>query len=521
MDYTELIEAMSRPEFYPHRPSVIELVQTHISLIFLAGDLVYKVKKAVNFGFLDFSTLEQRREDCEKEIRLNRRFAPQFYLGVETICRQSGKLVLASDGEIVEYAVVMKRLPEEAMLSNVLQQGRADIEIMDSIAAKLAAFHAGAETGGEIDKLGGINTIRKNHAENFEQTKAYIGRTISREKYDFIKSWVDKFIAEKGYLLNERVSNHRIRDCHGDLHIEHICLADTIVFFDCIEFNDRFRYSDVAADVAFLKMDLDFKGYPQYGERFANAYIRLSGDPVVESMIPLYQCYYAYVRGKVIGFRIDDPSISQEGRAASQEIAKRYFDLALKYAARPVRPVMIITTGLMGTGKSVLARNVANIIDAVVIRTDVLRKELLDIRPEEKHLEEFGEGIYSEEFTKKTYQEALSRAATALTSGQSVIIDASYKDREERIRATQAAIQAGADFFVLECVCSESVVKERLTRRRGDSSEASDGRWELYASQKSQFDPVTEIEPKSHLVVDTCSDSRESALKSVRLIKQI
>ena len=507
MTHKGLLTAMSRPGFYPHRPEKVDVVQTHISFIFIAGNEVYKVKKAVDFGFLDFTTIEKRKFYCEEELRLNRRLAPETYLGVVPIAEDAtGALQMGEAGRIVDYAVRMKLLPRERMLGLLLAEGKVEPSIMDAIARKLTDFHRLAETGGRIDEIGGMETIRRNHEENFAQTSDYLDVTIPRGRYDFIRAYVFDFLQREEPLLLRRAAEHRIRDCHGDLHLEHICVDNGITIFDCIEFNERFRFGDVAAEVAFLAMDLDYNGYPDWAEAFVVAYIRHAGDPDVRTLLNFYRCYYAYVRGKVVGFRIKDPAIGEKERQEAGETAARYFDLAYTYAARPERPVLLLTAGLMGTGKSVLARGLAPRLGAEVIRTDVLRKELLKIRPSEHRLEDFGRGIYSDEMSRRTYDRALEIAAEALGQKRSVIIDASYKRRAERLRAFAAAQKLNADFFLLECVCPEGIVKERLVARQKESADPSDGRWEIFLAQRNDFDPVKEIPAEFHIVIDTARD---------------
>lgn len=511
-----LVTAMSRPDFYPHRPAAVELVQTHISYVFIAGDLVYKVKKAVDFGFLDFTTPEKRRDNCLKEVALNRRLAPEAYLGVEEISEgATGALVLGPGRKVVDYAVKMIKLPEEKMLVNLLAGRKIEPQDMDAIARKVSDFHSQAETGGDIDRFGSLEIIRKNHDENFEQTGNYIGRTILREQYDFIRAYIYNFLRTKKELLENRVAGGHIRDCHGDLHAEHVCLADGIIIFDCIEFNDRFRYSDTAADVAFLSMDLDFRGYPDFSREFVKAYARHSGDEDLAELLPFYQCYYAYVRGKVIGFRLDDPVIGAAEKKSARLTARKYFNLAAKYATIRRKPLLIITTGLMGSGKSILARNLAAVLGAKVIRTDILRKEILNIRPEERRLEKFGEGIYSEEMSARTYEKAFEKAKAILAGGGSVIIDASFKRNEARLRAAQIAAEAGSGFFALQCECTSAVVRERLDRRIKAGRDASDGRWELYEQQQRDYDKVTGLPKGSHILVDTCGTPGRSLYRAL------
>ena len=504
MTHPGLPAAMSRPEFYPHRPRTVEIVQTHISFIFIAGDEVYKVKKAVDFGFLDFTSLERRKFYCEEELRLNRRLAPETYLGVVAISEDdAGALHLGETGGIVDYAIRMKKLPRERMLGRLLAEGKVEPAVMDAIAGKLAEFHRQAETGGRIDEIGGLGTVRRNHEENFAQTEDYIGVTIPRGSYEFIRAYAADFLARQAPLFRRRAAEHRIRDCHGDLHLEHICVADGIVIFDCIEFNERFRFGDAAAEVAFLAMDLDFNGYEGWAEAFVEAYCRHAADPEVRTLLNFYRCYYAYVRGKVVGFKIHDRAIGEKERQEARETAARYFDLALTYAARPELPVLVLLAGLTGTGKSLLAQGLARRLGAEVVRTDVLRKELLSIPPAERRPDAFGQGIYSDQITDRTYSRALEIASAHLTKGRSAVIDASYKRREERLRAAEKANKLGTDFFLVECVCPEETVKGRLENRRGD---ASDGRWEIFLAQKADFDPVTEIPAASHIVIDTAQD---------------
>ena len=510
MTHPDLFAAMSRPQFYPRPPERVDVVQTHISFIFIVADEVYKVKKAVDFGFLDFTSLEKRKFYCEEEVRLNRRLAPEAYLGVEPITEDAvGRLALGGKGRIVEYAVRMKKLPQERMLGRLLAEGKCDPSIIDAVAAKLADFHRRAETGGRIDAMGGVETIRLNHEENFTQTAAYVGITIPRGRYNFIRAYDRNFVKGQEPLLRRRVAEHRIRDCHGDLHLEHICVDNGITIFDCIEFNERFRFGDVAAEVAFLAMDLDYNGYGTWAETFVEAYIRHAGDRDIRLLLNFYRCYYAYVRGKVVGFRINDPAIDDRQRAEAQSTAARYFDLATTYAARPVRPVLVLMAGLMGTGKSVLARNLAPRLGAEVIRTDVIRKELFAGHSQERHTEAFGGGIYSDDLTRRTYEKALELATELLKQGRSAIIDASFKRRAERLRAAEAAERANAGFYLVECVAPEGIVKERLDARQAAGRDPSDGRWELYTAQKADFDPVTEFPAATHTAVDTARDPEE------------
>ena len=460
-----LVDSMMQKDFYPHTPETIELAQTHISYVFIAGDYVYKVKKPVNFGFLDFTTLEKRKFYCEEELRLNKRLAPSIYLDVVEIRQDtSGRLTIGGSGRIVEYAVWMKKLPLDRMLKILLAQGKADAGTFDAVAAKIAAFHRNAETGGMIDEMGSIKTIRHNQEENFLQTEKYRDLTIPACQYDFIRQYVEKFLDAKKSLLEKRVAGHKIRDCHGDLHLEHICIADDIIIFDCIEFNERFRCGDVAAEVAFLTMDLDYNGYSRHAQDFVTSYLKHSGDTDMPELLNFYRCYYAYVRGKVIGFRLDQKELPENDREDIRHTASKYFDLAYSYAALLEKPVLILTAGMIGSGKSYQARNLAARLGAEIIRTDVLRKELLDIAPSEKHPDAFGQGIYSDDISRRTYDKALELAAQKIGRGIPVIVDASFRSRTDRALAVDLARTLHIPYYFIECVCPDDIVRMRLEK---------------------------------------------------------
>lgn len=326
-----LVEALLKPEAYPHNPQRIELVQTQMSFVFLTGDYVYKVKKPVDLGFLDYTTLEKRRFFCHQEIELNRRLSPDTYLEVASIVRREGQIHIGGKGETIEYAVKMKQLPREQMMDSLLPLNRVTEDMVVNVAEKLAAFHDKAVTSPEISAYGKLETIMTNTEENFTQTKKYIDISIPSSRYQHIKAYTDKFIKSNKSLFDRRVKSDRIRDCHGDLHAAHICFSNGIHIYDCIEFNDRFRYGDVASEVAFLAMDIDRYQRADLSRAFVEAYVRLSQDKELLRLLNFYKCYRAYVRGKVESFKLDDPYIPEEEKVRVLDIAKRYFELAESY----------------------------------------------------------------------------------------------------------------------------------------------------------------------------------------------
>jgi aminoglycoside phosphotransferase family enzyme len=330
-DQKQVVEALMKPEAYDEEAKQIELKQTHISFVFLTGNFVYKVKKAVNFGFLDFSTLEKRRFFCEKELELNRRLCGDMYLEVVPV-NSSDRIKMGGEGETIEYAVKMKRMPEEKIMTRLLEEDKVDKKLIDRMAKIIAEFHSKAETDKRIGELGSLPMIETNWRENFEQTEEFIGETISMESYRLIRERTDDFMKRNAALFAKRVAENRVRECHGDIHSGNIFVADRIYIFDAIEFNERFRFCDVASDIAFLAMDLDFKDRGDLSKFFVERYVRYSRDQELEKILRFYKCYRAYVRGKVSSFKLKDPSVDNKEKSAAKKEAKAYFKLATDYA---------------------------------------------------------------------------------------------------------------------------------------------------------------------------------------------
>jgi aminoglycoside phosphotransferase family enzyme len=327
-----LIQAMLDPAFYPHHPKKVELIQTHISYIFLTGEVVYKVKKPVDFGFLDFTTLEKRRHFCQEEIRLNKRFSPEVYIKAIPISQVGNTFRVGDDSSVVEYAVTMKRINEDHMLYRLLEVGKVKSEAMGRIGQHLAKVYAVIPSDEKAQAFGALDVISINIVENFEQTKKYIGGPITHEQFDAIELWSLTFMKKNTALFEQRVAQGYIKDCHGDLHLQHICVeGEKIYIFDCIEFNERFRFGDVASDVAFLAMDLDFNGHPDLARTFVHAYIEASGDTTLAKILPFYKVYRAYVRAKVTSFMLDDPGLDEKVKEDVSQRAKAYYDLAFNY----------------------------------------------------------------------------------------------------------------------------------------------------------------------------------------------
>lgn len=328
---TEVIRAMENPNTYNERVKEIKTVQTYHSYIFLTGKYAYKIKKPVKYSYFDFTSLQKRKSTLEKEIELNKRLCKGLYVKVLPIKKMDGKFKIGGKGETVEYVLKMKEIPQETIMTKLLQENKIDKKIIEKIAKIIANFHLKAKTDEKIGKFGSLKTIKLNWEENFEQTEIFKNKIISNEQFNFIKEKVFSFIDQNRKLFEKRVSYKKIRDCHGDLYSDSIFISDKIYIFDAVEFNDRFRFHDVTSDIAFLAMDLDARGRSDLSGYLIQKYIEFTKDFESRNLLNFYKCYRAYVRGKVNSFKSND-STSEEERKQVEELARKYFDLSYRYA---------------------------------------------------------------------------------------------------------------------------------------------------------------------------------------------
>lgn len=502
----DLIGALSNVALYPHRPSSVEVVQTHISVVFIAGELVYKIKKPLNLGFLDFTTLEKRRYYCNQEIVLNSRFSDNIYLKVVSIFAQDGVINLDGVGEEIETAVLMRRIPNDRILINLLEKELVTGEILDNLADRIAYFHAKARTDAQISSFGSRQVIHQNLTENFQQTIPYIDRTIDHETHEAIAALSFDFLKNNIELINDRMVRGFIRDCHGDLHLDHVVILDKIVLYDCIEFNDRFRYGDTAADIGFLLMDLDYRGYPAFAARIARRYAESSGDWEILKLVGFYKAYRAFVRGKVTSFVLDEPEVDPVEKSEASTVADSYFRLSLACLLPAPPPVLIIMVGPTGSGKSYVAARLGTRLGIRPLRSDVVRKEIQGILQSEHRLDNYGMGIYTSDSTERTYEVLLGRAEKALLEGDSVIVDASFMRFDHRWKARDIAVRVGARLRAIECTAPDEIIRNRLQERTRDLDDPSDGRWEIFLRQKERFEPMSDSERDEYNQWDPSQD---------------
>jgi aminoglycoside phosphotransferase family enzyme/predicted kinase len=495
----QLVQELLRTDAYPHPVDDVGFLQTHISWIFFAAEYVYKVKKPVDLGFLDFTSLEKRRHFCEEELHLNRRMAPDVYLDVVAITLDSdGRLRVEGQGEVVEWAVKMRRLPDHRMFSKLLTCGEIDNSQMNSMAELLAQFHAKSVTGAGVNEHGTPAAIKANIDENFEQLEQLLDETekpteriLTTAQHTFLKRQAHEFLANNHSLLENRVREHRIRDGHGDLHAGNICLEPNgIVAYDCIEFSPKFRCGDVASDLAFLAMDLDYRGFPAFSQYLVRRYAKLTDDPKLPELIDFYKTYRALIRGKVAALTASGTNIPPADREQARLEAMRYLQLGLAYH---LPPTMVLMCGLPACGKSWLAKRLAKSMRAVVLRTDLRRKQLIGIEGKRHVHEPYESGLYSSQTKRGVYRSIRTDALKYLNAGHSVIVDATFSRRDFRSAFIESAVQSGLPYFVVHVTAPEEVIRERLAQRITAVDDPSDADLQVYLSEHKSFESPSEV----------------------------
>lgn len=525
------IESLQRPAAYAHTPREVGFLQTHISWLFFAGGRVYKVKKPVDLGFLDYTTLAARRHYCAEEVRLNRRMAPQVYLGVVPILRRAGELYIGSpddEAEAVEFAVEMQRLPADQMLAARLERGEIDNQAMNDLARLVVDFHARAATGPGVDEYGCLAAVRGNVQENWTQLVPFAGElgsisaqgapaVITSTQLAFLRERSARFLREHAALLDRRIVEGRIRDGHGDLHAGNLCFAPGgIVAYDCIEFSERFRCGDVAADLAFLTMDIDQRGFPAFARYLARRYTELAEDPELARVEPFYRGYRAVVRGKVTAFALTSEGLAPARRAELAHESMRYLQLAVAYE---LPPALVLMCGLPASGKSWLGRRLARPLRGVFLRSDVRRKVQAGLSRERRPDQGYGTGLYSPENKRRTYRSLLGAAVEMLEAGHAAVVDATFALREHREPFVDAAERLGLPYYVVHVTATEDQIRERMARRAADPDAASDADLAVYERARETFEPPTEV-PAGH-VLEVVSGMEAAELGSGQVLDRM
>jgi aminoglycoside phosphotransferase family enzyme/predicted kinase len=503
-----LRDDLLRPEAYARIAPTkgVALVETHISWVFLLDRDVFKLKKPVDFGFLNFRSPEQRRRACEDEVRLNGRLASGVYRGVAAVTRgPDGHCVVGREGEPVDWAVHMLRLSDDDRADRLLAKGALSGDFVDQVAARIASFHADARTDEEVGRFGAAAAVERNVQENFDQAHDALARCLDPAEAGEIVRWQLDFVRRGSKKFEDRVAQGRIRDGHGDLRLEHVYRdqGGGIRILDCIEFNDRFRYADVCADIAFLAMDLAAHGRVDLGERLLASYAREADDYDLFGLVDFYQSYRAFVRGKVTSMLANDPGADAETRQRAEQQARRFFRLALAFERPPIVPPSVVAVGgVIASGKSSIAARLGLEMSAPVLEADRTRKRMLGVDPLQRLEESAWRGAYDPAVSVNVYAELFRRASVVLSSGRAVVLDASFRSNELRRAARELAVSHGVPFRLLECRAPRDVCLARLAvRERQDS--VSDGRRAIFDDFCARYEPVAGLAPAEHLAIDT------------------
>jgi aminoglycoside phosphotransferase family enzyme/predicted kinase len=465
--------------------------------VFLTEHDVWKVKRPVDYGFVDYSTLEQRRHFCHEEVRLNERLAPGVYRGVVPIRLGPDGHTLTGEGPVVDYAVRMRRLPESASFEARLRQGTLGHDQLWAVAARLARFYAAAAVRPAVASTAAIGATI---TQNLDEARPFVGRFVSQRAFDAVREWQLGFLERQAARFAARAAQGRVREGHGDLRLEHVYVEDsTLLVIDCVEFNERFRTVDVAADAGFLAMELDARGRPDLAGSFLGRFALESDDYDLYDVADFYLAYRAWVRGKVAALLAVDPSTAPARAARKADEARALFTLAERYTRPPGLPGPVVAVGgLIGAGKTVLAEAASRVLGLPVVESDRTRKWLAGVAPTERAPDE----AYRPAFSERTFDEVFRRAEVVVRSGRGVILDATFRGRALRGRARDLARRHGRPFLFVEAVCDDAVLVERL-RRRAAGPSVSDATEALLARVRAEFEPVTELPPAEHLAVDT------------------
>jgi len=499
----DVVRSLQRAAAYPHAAGTVEHIETHASHVLLAGDFVYKIKKPVSFGFLDYSRLDERKRLCEEEVRLNRRLCDGVYLGVVPITAQGADFVVGGEGAAAEYAVQMRRVDAGAFLSEMIARGGATPAHLHAVARRLAAFHRAAATSAAVATHGRRDAVWRDCDENFTQTRECVGQTLSAARMEGIRSYTERWLRDNAALVEQRADGGRVREVHGDLRSDAVVIGPDggICIMDCIEFSDRLRCGDVAGDVAFLAMDLEFRGRRDLADEFIAAYLADAGDDTLPLVLDFYRCYRAYVRGKV-EWLARQQSHDAAYRAAADARGARYFELAESYASPPRSRRIVLMAWLSGSGKSYVAGALAGRIGAVLLSTDRLRRAALGLPQDAPLKSAADEGAYAPQQRALVYARMLEEARAHLALGRAVILDATHAQRATRTRARALAAEVGIPFFAVEVTAGDDVARARLIERARQPGAASDAGWDVYVAQKSRLEPLDEVPDVEHMRVD-------------------
>lgn len=489
-----IIQAMQTPEFYDHEVSEVIMLQTHISWVFLTGKYAYKVKKPMDFGFLNFTELEQRKHFCEEEIRLNKRLADQIYIKTVTITGSESEPSLNGDGEAIEYAVKMRQFDQSQLIDKLLCDEKLQSDHIDDIAKQVADFHQNIAIANSQSELGTAESVFAPVIQNFEQLDPLIKDSEAREQLKRLQNWSEAEFKKIESVLKLRKVQGFIRECHGDMHLGNMALVDNqVTIFDGIEFNDEFRWIDVMSEVAFLVMDLIDRNATAYAYRFLNQYLEFTGDYEGLQVLRFYLVYRAMVRAKIASFTLLTPDLAEAEQLKVIQQYSSYASLAESFT-KTNQQSLYITHGVSGSGKTTVSQSLLEKNALIRIRSDIERKRLFNLKSTDSSQSSVDGGIYTDEANFKTYQQLEIFAKLALTSGFNVVIDATFLKRENRKPFQDLAEALSAKFIIIELTNDEAILKQRIINRSSEKNNASEADLHVLEKQLSHYKPLEDDE---------------------------
>ncbi len=516
------LDSLSRPATYPHPVSQIQLSETHISWVALTGDWAYKLKKPVDFGFVDFSTLELRRAACHEEIRLDRRTAPELYVDVVSLTEEPAGPRFGGTGPVLEYAVRMRQFAQEDMLDQCLERGELSDDVIDALAGEVAELHRQADVASNEVPFGSPDTIHEAVQACLDHLlKVPTGDSL-RIQFDKLNEWTNSEWLRLKDTFAERKRHGWVRECHGDLHLGNLVLyRGKPTLFDCLEFNPALRWIDVISDVAFLVMDLFDRKAAPLAWRVLNKWLHQTGDYDGLHLLKYYQAYRALVRAKVAALRLNQPDLSPDNIRHQQELLRSYADLA-SILTRPGRPAILLMQGVSGSGKSFIAGQLSSSLGAVQIRSDIERKRLSGAWPPRDNSPVPSTEMYSPTATRQTYLRLQTLTRDIVGAGYSVIVDATFQRHSDRLSFAGIADELGVPMIIVLCHAPEAVLRERVSQRQSNGQDPSDADITVLEQQLAHWEPLDVAELQRSVSIDTAEDNLQSILPAIRnLLPQV